>query len=256
MSEKPVRSALDKAFSLLRAFRPEDNRTGVGVSELARRADLSKSTAHRLLASLAKNEAVVKTGDLYRLGPLLSTLSTEPDTNRNDLVTETLTPFMAALFEHTHSTVHLAYLDGRHVRYANKLFSVRGVRTPIRIGGTFPSHATGVGKAMLAYDSARAEEVLQAGLKQLTPRTITNPERLEQELARIRQLGVAHDNEEMMTGLTCIAAPIIGQNNQPVAALSVSGATSSFKPERHVDALLKVTRAAGRLVRGEQANRR
>lgn len=62
------RGSIDKAFALIRAFQPEDV-SGVGVSELARRASLSKSTAHRLLNKLVENEAVFKADDMYRLNP-------------------------------------------------------------------------------------------------------------------------------------------------------------------------------------------
>lgn len=134
MTNPDTRGSVDKAFDLLRAFESGDA-AGVGVSELARRTGLSKSTAHRLLTTLVQNNAVQRADNVYRLGPLFAELTQEDMTKHGQLVSEILTPFLAALFERTRMTVHLGYLVGTDVSYANKLHSVTGVRSPSRIGG-------------------------------------------------------------------------------------------------------------------------
>lgn len=245
MTTPDTRSSVDKAFSLLRAFTADDS-AGVGVSELARRADLSKSTAHRLLAALVLNEAVQKAGDVYRLGPLFTDLNREKASPHGEIVSELLTPFLAALFERTRMTVHLGYLKGTDVAYANKLFSLRGVETPSRIGGRVPGYATGVGKAILAFDDNLIETVIAKGLARWTPNTITDPDEFRKVLAQIREEGVSYDREEISVGLSCIAAPVFGTGPVPVAAMSVSGPTDSFDPEEHRQVLRKICSAASR----------
>lgn len=254
MRRSDPRSSVDKAMSLLRAF-AEDTSTGVGLSELARRADLPKSTAHRLLATLAQNEAVQKAEDTYRLGPLFADLTKETSSPHGEVVAELLTPFLSALFERTRMTVHLGYMMGTDVAYANKLFSRRAMEPPARIGGRVPGYATGVGKAILAWDPNLTETTLHRGLVQWTPNTITDPDEFVQVLAQIRREGVAYDREEIAVGLSCIAAPIFGCGSVPVAAMSVSGPTGSFDPEEHRQVLRTICASASRAYRAAERQR-
>ena len=250
-----TRSAVYKTFSLLRSFSDKDS-GGVGVSELARRAELSKSTAHRLLASLVANGAVERAGDVYRLGPLVFELTSVSVDRKQEIVGETLTPFLAALFEQTRQTVHLAYLQGTEVVYVNKLFSARKVSAPSRIGGRAPAYCTGVGKAMLAWDMARADSVIKAGLTKWTPYTITDEKQFREELATVRRQGVAYDRQEITLGLSCVAAPIFGRDSSPIAAMSVSGPASQFDPQQYIPALKRITQAAGRALLSYKASER
>ncbi|WP_070465353.1 IclR family transcriptional regulator [Corynebacterium sp. HMSC29G08] len=245
------RGSIDKAFALIRAFQPEDV-SGVGVSELARRASLSKSTAHRLLNKLVENEAVFKADDMYRLNPGFGCPQpVESQTEQGERVSEILTPFLAALFEQTRRTVHLGYIEGTNVRYANKLFSVRGVTAPSRIGGLIPAYVTGVGKAIMAHDQALTERVIRKGLVPWTEHTITDPKQLAATLERVREEGVAYDRQEIAKGLCCVAAPIYGASGPPVAAMSVSFAASEFNPDTVIPILKKICAAGTRAYRRE-----
>lgn len=245
MSAPDPRGSVDKAFALLRAFEPGDA-GGVGVSELARRTDLSKSTAHRLLATLVQNGAVQRADDVYRLGPLFTELTVEDATSHGQRVSEILTPFLAALFERTRMTVHLGYLIGTDVSYANKLHSVTGVQSPSRIGGRVPGYATGVGKAIMAWDESLTERTIEKGFSRWTRNTITDPDEFRQVLAQVREEGLAYDREEISAGLSCVAAPIFGRGPVPVAAMSVSGPTATFTAEDHIPGLRRITAAASK----------
>lgn len=244
-AEAQPKGTIDRAFHVLKCFTPDDV-AGLGVTELSRRAGLSKSTTHRLLASLVKNSAVVKAGDVYRLGPLFSQADSSTVTRHGEKVSEILTPFLSALFERTRCTVHLGYLVGTDVTYANKLFSFRGVEAPSRIGGRVPGYCTGVGKAILAWDENLVEASINRGLSPWTEHTITNPDELRQVLRQVRQDGIAYDDEEIMPGLSCVAAPVFGQGPVPVAAMSVSGPTESFTSADHIPTLRKITQAASK----------
>ncbi|QGU06831.1 Transcriptional regulator KdgR [Corynebacterium occultum] len=245
MTAVDTRSSVDKAFSILRAFTTEDT-AGVGVSELARRASLSKSTAHRLLSALVQNGAVQRSGEVYRLGSLFTELNKEETTRQADMVSEVLTPFLAALFERTRHTVHLGYLIGTDVSYANKLFSTRGVTTPSRIGGLVPGYATGVGKAIMAYDENLIKAAINKGLTKWTPNTIDDPDEFHRVLTQVRQEGIAYDREEISLGLSCVAAPVFGRGPVPVAAMSLSSSTADFHPEDHIPTLKRITAAASK----------
>src|SRR5699024_7890482 len=136
-----------------------------------------------------------------------------------------LTPFLAALFEHSRNTVHLGYLIGTDVFYANKLFSVHGVSTPSRIGGRVPGYATGVGKAIMAWDNDLIENTIDKGMSKWTSNTISEPNELRTVLAEVRKHGISYDREEISVGISCVAAPVFGRGAVPIAAMSVSGPT-------------------------------
>ena len=168
-ASRDSRTAVDKALALLDAF-GEEHTTGGGVSELARRTNLSKSTAFRVLAMLERNGAVERAGIQYRLGPFVQRLSAPKATSEDTLVRDTLTPFLVNLYERTRHTVHLAVLERTDVIYLNKLHGLHQVPSPSRVGGRIPAYCTAVGKALLAYHPDEMEEVL-AGNCTSGPRT-------------------------------------------------------------------------------------
>ncbi|MEV5835440.1 IclR family transcriptional regulator [Nocardia sp. NPDC052112] len=228
-SARDDRAAVDKAISLLVAFGDQAS-TGVGVSELARRTQLSKSTAFRVLAMLERNGVVERVGTGYRLGARLHQLGHTVYSPERERVRDLLLPFLTDLYDTTRHTVHLAALHGTDVVYLAKLYGHRTVPAPSRIGGRLPAHCTAVGKVLLAYHSHTATQVLTAPQRAITPHTIIAPSRLTGELTTIRHSGVAHDNQESRLGLSCIAAPIFNGRGRAVAALSVAG------PHGHLDA--------------------
>jgi IclR family transcriptional regulator, KDG regulon repressor len=215
------RAAIDKAFSLLVAF-GDDASTGLGVSELARRTSLSKSTAFRVLGMLERNAMVERIGTSYRLGSRLHDLGRAVYAPGHDRLRDVLLPYLTELFEATRHTVHLATLHGTDVLYLAKLYGHRTVTAPSRIGGRLPATCTSIGKVLLAYDPDAAAAALAAPLSRLTPRSIVDPAVLGQELSAIRREGVATDIEESRIGVQCVAAPVLGRNGRPMAALSVS----------------------------------
>lgn len=216
------RAAIDKAVSLLLALGDRSG-DGAGVSELARQARLSKTTAHRVLGMLERNGVVERTGTAYRLGERLHHLGQAVYGPEAERVRDVLLPFLTDLYELTRETVHLAVLHDTHVAYLAKLYGHRSLAVPSRIGGRLPAHATAVGKVLLAYDFDAAERVTGAPLHRFTDRTVTDPDELAAELGRIRRTGVAFDDEEFQPGVACVAAPVLSRGGRAVAALSIAG---------------------------------
>lgn len=249
------RSAVDKAISVMKAF-GEDAHLGVGVSELARRADLSKSTTFRLLAMLEGNGVVERVGTAYRLSYLLDDLVSSSATPMHDLTRDVLTPFLADLYEATHLTVQLAALRGAHVVYLNKLEGHQRLRTPSRIGGRMPAYCTAVGKVLLAGDAAATEVALSAPRHAWTPHTIVEERALLAELDRVRDSGVAHDRGESLETLSCLAAPIRGAHGRIVAALSISSDSMSLADPKFERLLRSVAFQASRTMTSAQQRSR
>jgi DNA-binding IclR family transcriptional regulator len=226
-------TSVGKALALLDAL--GSGAPSLGVSELARRADLPKSTAFRLLACLDDAGYVDRIGTEYCLGRRLFELGNQIAYCRPSGLRDVALPYLSELYERAHHIVHLAVLDGVDVLYLEKLFGHNPTRSPSHVGRRVPAACCGLGKAMLAFSSPQAVmNVITKGLERRTPYTVANAKLFREELARIREEGVAYDREEAALGLTCIAAPIL-KGDRAVAAVSVSGPTSRFDPATMVN---------------------
>ncbi len=140
--------------------------------------------------------------------------------------------YLQAITGETGETSFLASLDEGEVVYLLKEEGRHAIRTTAVLGTRRPVHCTALGKAFLAsLPFPEAEAIVQAkGLRAYTPRTITDPESLWEELASIRLRGYAVDREEMEEGLACIAAPIRDYTGRAIAAMSMAGPIARVLP--------------------------
>ncbi|PWU55463.1 IclR family transcriptional regulator [Micromonospora globispora] len=223
-------SVLSKVVSVLFAFTADDH--GVSLAELARRTGLAKGTLHRVIGDLVDARLLDRTDRGYRLSSQVFQLGMRASVERGLL--EVATPFMEDLYERTHETVHLGVLEGTEVVYVSKIGGHRQVPSPSRIGGRMPVHCTAIGKALLAHsEPALLMRVAETGLERRTPRTITAPGILRRQLQRVVETGVAFEYEESTVGIVCVAAPVLDAADRPVAALSVTGPVTRFRPDSH-----------------------
>lgn len=213
-------SVLARAASILNAFEPEER--DLGISELARRTGLAKSTVSRLLTELVALNLLERSGTTVRLGMRLFELG-EHATRPRDLRKAALA-HMTDLSRATGQTVHLAVLEGVDVIYIQILRAHRAPALPSRVGGRMPAHATGLGKALLAHaDAELVDRVLRGGLRRVGPRTITDPTVLRRELERIRSTSIAYEKEESGPHVACAASAVVPGSGPALAAISVSG---------------------------------
>jgi DNA-binding IclR family transcriptional regulator len=207
---------------------------GVGVTELANRLDVPKSTAYTQLKTLAENGLVRKDGSDYVLGLKL--------VSYGEYVREQSTLYrhgksqVDELAEETNQYTHIVTEDGGR---AVNLYQVRGDTS---VDGPYQKnklqepdslHYTAAGKAILAHlPEERVRHIVDAhGLPRRTENTVTDRERLFEELAAVRERGYAYNDEEEIEGFRAIGAPI--QNDDEVlGSISVSGPTSWFHEER------------------------
>jgi DNA-binding IclR family transcriptional regulator len=132
-------------------------------------------------------------------------------------------PELERLSRSTSETANLAILDRRHVVYVDQVTPTQAVVLASWVGRRSPAHASSSGKCLLAFGDPRSvEAVLRGPLEALTPRTITDPDRLRAVLDETRRRGYAQSVGELEEGLVTIAAPVL-IGGRAVAAVSVSG---------------------------------
>jgi DNA-binding IclR family transcriptional regulator len=214
-------SILGKAFAILGAF--SHGPRLLSLSQISRLSGVPKSTTHRVLAMLVELGAVERSGTGYRMGDaMFSYGSRSPEVALRGAAL----PHLESLLLQTRQVVHFAVLRKREVLYVERL-STRPFHSPATVGGRLPAHLTGVGKVLLAYTSAETiNRYLDRRLTARTDASITSPDSLRHELARIRNLGIAFDHAEAARGLHCVAAPV-RISGRAVAAVSVAYPSSA-----------------------------
>lgn len=242
-------SVLERAAGVLAAF--DADRPEIGVSELARRTGLAKSTVHRLVGELTRLGLLEQSGSRVRLGMRLFELGQLVPRQRT--LKEAALPFMEDLREATQANVHLAVLDGVEVVYV-EILRVRDPQPhaqalPSRVGGRMPAHATGVGKAILAFSPPEVVKArMDAGLPRHSPYTIIMPGALSRELRTINESGVSFDRQESAVGVVCAAAPVFGPDGLVQAGLSVTGRAERLDVERMAPAVRTAALALSRVL--------
>jgi IclR family KDG regulon transcriptional repressor len=214
-------SSVANSIRLLTSFSGEEDE--LGITTLAGRLRLAKSTVHRLAATLCAAGFLEQNADTgkYRLGVALFELGALVR-RRMDVANEGR-PKLRELLEKTGETVQMGIVDHLSVLYVYEMESPRAIRMAAAVGGRAPLHCTAVGKVLLAYQPAEfVNRVLEAGLTAYTPKTITKREAVLAMLSEVRTREHAVDDEESEGGLRAIAAPVRNHNGAVIAALGVA----------------------------------
>lgn len=218
----------------------------MSLAEIASKTGLAKSTLHGLLVTLKSFRYVEQStfDGTYRLGIRLFEIGSVVASSWD--VRRVAAPHIQRLLDEFEETVHLAVLDQDQVLYIDKRETRRSLRIVSQVGARLPAHCSGVGKVLLAH--LPTEEVRRIatarGLPRYTGNTITGLRQLEDELERVRSQGYALDNQEIMDGLRCVAAPIRDHTGRVSAAISVSGPVTRIAGDRLGQAVESVTRTA------------
>jgi DNA-binding IclR family transcriptional regulator len=229
---EPVDGVLARAFQVLNVVGARDR--ALTLAQISRETDLPKTTVHRVLQQMLRLGALERVGDRYRIGLHMFSLgSVVPEVQLRNVAL----PRLIELQRHTGHTMHLATMREDQVVYLEKFGGAIAADIPSSVGGTLSAHATGVGKAMLAYlPRQRVQRILREPLQRMTSKTITDPALLLLALERVRESGIAMDNEETVPGLSCVAHPILHMG-VPVASVSISYPTRAGVERSAVSAL-------------------
>jgi IclR family transcriptional regulator, KDG regulon repressor len=216
-------SSVRNAARLLKEF--SHGSREIGVTDLSRRLGIGKSTAHRLLNTLAEERLLEQDPDTgaYRLGLAMYELGASVSMH-TDLHNACI-PVLDQLANATRETVQVAVLDGREVVYVERRESPQTLRLFGRVGHRNDAYCTSTGKLLMAFLPPQRIDALLDGwvLTPRTPHTITDTRRLRQELDLVRQRGWAENINEVEMGVASVAAPIRNGLGEVVASVSVAG---------------------------------
>jgi IclR family KDG regulon transcriptional repressor len=249
VEQKPKKRGqyLQSVTNALRILEELGSQKAVGLSDLARRLDLGKSTCYRLLTTLESRDFVRQHKDTgkYSLGP--RTICLAGQFLESNVVYQAAKPVLKELVRRTGEAAHVAVLDRDRALFVAKVDSEHPFRMMSHIGWRAPLHCTALGKVLLAFAKEQAL-VDSIELVSYTPNTIVNRFKLEMELKRIREQGWAVDEEEAQLGLRCYAAPVRNFEGEVIASISASGPKERVTPHNLqlvVEAARDLSRALG-----------
>lgn len=222
-SDASPATAVERALNILEAA--ARRREGLTNSEISRKLGIPKSSASYILRTLERRGYLRRDEESgrYRLG--LKILSLGGDAQANLDIADVALPFMRALEEKIHMTVHLAVLDQGEAVYIEKVEAPGFFKVNTWVGRRMFLHSTSVGKCLLAWLPKQETETImkQQGLKKRTPKTITTMTRLFADLEGVKDEGYAVDDEENSLGARCLGAPVFDVTGRVIAALGASG---------------------------------
>jgi IclR family KDG regulon transcriptional repressor len=238
---------LDRTFQILDIL--ADDGPAHGVTELAEKLMLHKSTTHRLIMVLESSRYVEKdiaTGK-YRLGSRILELGLSA-LSRLDIY-EVARPHLRNLVAESGETAHIGVMRNGEIISVVNVESTQALRTPSSIGTSHPVHCSSLGKAILAFSTQEAVDSFLEGrtMEAYTRNTITSAEAFRKEIEAIRRAGYAVDDEEREEGLRCIGAPVRNSSGEVIAAVSIAGPVFRIARDRTATLAAAVNKAADRI---------
>lgn len=247
----PTIQSLVRGLSVIRAF--DADHADMTLSDVARRTDLSRATARRILHTLAALGYVATDGKRFSLRPRVLELGYTYLSSLN--LPEIATPHLEKLTIAVNESSSVALLDDGDIVYVARVPTRRIMTVAINVGTRFPAHLTSMGRVLLAGldPEARSDALDRLDLTPRTNHTITDRRQLEAELARVGDQGWALVDQELEEGLRSIAVPLHDETNIVVAAVNVSTTTRRGTPEAIRAEILPHLQAAARAIEADLA---
>jgi len=238
--------AVERALDILLCFTTD---TELGLTEIAGKVALHKSTVHRLLASLEGRGFVIRDAatDKYRLGFRIWELSA--NMSQADDPAAILLPEMELLRDAIGETISLYLRDGKERIRIQAVQSNQAIRRVAPVGARLPIYVGASSKVLLAFAE---EDVRRAILDDPAWPVTIDRKAYADQLEDIRRLGYATSIEEREAGATAVSAPIYGRSHKLVAALSVSGPSNRWTLEKmreHAPAIMEAANRMGKMLK-------
>ena len=244
--------SVERAFAVLQALATGPS----GVSDIAERTELPKSTVFRLLTTLTELGAVDQSETLgtYSLGELLIDLSSAASPGRNLVAVSR--PYLAELVDEIGEAAGLGMLDGLDVYYLDQVDGDHEVQVRDWTGESVDAHVVSSGLVLMASasDEVRAQ-LLDAPLVRWTEHSIIDPALIEHRLEEVHRAGFAWVYEEMSEGLNSVAAPIVNPAGTVIAAVHAHGPSYRFPADGEAAATAAAVVATARRISDRLAGR-
>jgi IclR family transcriptional regulator, acetate operon repressor len=246
-----VSSTVDKALELLNQF--TQSRAQIGLSELARLAELDKATVHRMLTVLAKHGFVEQNEQtkLYRLGAGLLRLARSREASFP--ISSVIDAELQTLMHQTGETAHASLIAGGSLATVGIVHGQKTIRVTLDADQSLPFHATASGIACLAFlPNDKLNSILKRKLAGFTANTPTSPQDVQTAISIVRTKGFAVSDQSYETDVYGIAAPLFSPSGFACGAVAV--ATPAHRMSREVkartisavmDAAVLITRRLG-----------
>lgn len=210
-----------RALSILELF--DERRAALSTNEIAALTGLNRGTAYRFCQTLRRLGYLEEIRQ-STFRPGLKVLSLAQGVLGGRGLVDMALPTLQSLRHDTGETVNFAMPDGVEVVYVARLLNDDLLAMRLVVGSRLPIVASSLGRAMLAFmpPDRVAEIIDRSKMAQLTPHTITDKSKLMEVLGVIRERGYAFNDQEIVMGVRGIAAPVIGGDGQPIAAVNLS----------------------------------
>jgi IclR family KDG regulon transcriptional repressor len=218
-----VIGSVKKACNIISCFSNEHPALGIG--EIANRLGMNTSTTHHLVSTLCNEGVLMKDNrKKYRLGWRLLEWNNHVMFQQD--VYDKAMPLVKELIHRFKGTAHIAMFDKGTVVFVLRVSSQDSTPTQTYVGSRKPAYATSSGKVLLSYNPIYLHETIDRGLSYEAPNTITDINKLKEELKVIRKNGFSISNNENSDGMYGVAAPILSYSGGIIAAVNLVGPTS------------------------------
>jgi DNA-binding IclR family transcriptional regulator len=241
---------VERAVSILEIL--ANSKRGLSLAQVSRELKLPKSSAHCLLLTLERLGYLRRSDETHRYTFGLKLFALANITLMRIDLRAQAAPLLSALMQKLRMTLHLAILERGEAVLIEKLEPPNLHKLATWIGKRMDVHCTGVGKALIAHLPQEELDhlVRERGLPRHNENTIVSIQKLGEQLAQVRRIGYALDNEEDEIGLRCVACPVLDQNGKPIAAISVAGTTSQITGDNLTLLADELKRAASHISAG------
>lgn len=240
-SDSPTINSAEITLSIQEAVESEN---GAGVTTIANRLGLAKSTVHNHLNTLLGKKYLIKRDGKYYLSLKFLDMGQSARLRRDEY--SIIREKVEELSDVTDERAQFVVEEHEEGVYLYRSIGEHGVPTSSRVGQRIPLHITAAGKAILAHLPGKKVDsiVERVGLERFTENTITVKDELRKTLSRIRDEGYAINDEESWEGVRAVAVPVMSPDDEILGGLSISGSVHRFKDERIENELLDTVSGA------------
>ena len=245
-NEREFVQSLARGLAVIRAF--DEDHAAMTLSEVAKRTDMTRATARRLLHTLVALGYADLDGKLFTLKPTVLDLGYAYLSSLN--LWQVAHPIMQEVVEQVHESCSASVLEGHDLIYVARVPTRRILSIGLSIGSHLPAHSTSMGRVLLSGlpEDALDEFLREASLTRHTERTVTDPARLRRIIAKTAKNGWTLVDQELELGMRSIAVPIWGVNRRLIAALNISTHVARMTADQMVEQLLPVLQDASRRI--------